>query len=102
MANNEPGNGRDPWKRDDDQPNDLDQIARYWQKRFEGILGGGGSGGRGGSGGAGGQAHAGIQYAAGHYAGPALALAVSDRDSRYRQYRGSERLQFFQGNVDGG
>ena len=54
MANNEPGNGRDPWKRDDDQPNDLDQIARYWQKRFEGILGGGGSGGRGGSGGAGG------------------------------------------------
>ncbi|HNP65336.1 MAG TPA: FtsH protease activity modulator HflK [Woeseiaceae bacterium] len=54
MAKNEPGNGRDPWKRDDDQPNDLDQIARYWQKRFEGILGGGGSGGRGVAGGAGG------------------------------------------------
>lgn len=55
MANNESGNGRDPWKRDDDQPTDLDQIARYWQKRFEGILGGGRSGG-GGSGGAGGVA----------------------------------------------
>ncbi len=56
MANNEPGNGRDPWKRDDDQPTDLDQIARYWQKRFEGILGKGrsGGGGAGGAGGAGG------------------------------------------------
>lgn len=54
MANNESGNGRDPWKRDDNQPNDLDQIARYWQKRFEGILGGGRGGGGGSSGGAGG------------------------------------------------
>lgn len=55
MANNEPGNGRDPWKRGDDQPTDLDQIARYWQKRFEGILGGGRSGdGGSGAGGAGG------------------------------------------------
>ena len=54
MANNESGNGRDPWKRDDNQPNDLDQIARYWQKRFEGILGGGRGGGGSGSGGAGG------------------------------------------------
>ena len=54
MANNDSGNGRDPWKRDDDQPNDLDQIARYWQKRFEGILGGGSGGGSGrASGGAG-------------------------------------------------
>ncbi len=51
MANNESGNGQDPWKRDDNGPNDLDQIARYWQKRFDSILGGGG--GRGPSSGAG-------------------------------------------------
>ncbi len=44
MANNDSGNGRDPWQRDE-QPNDLDQIARYWQKRFNKILGGGGGGG---------------------------------------------------------
>ena len=44
MANNESGNGHDPWKRDDNEPNDLDQIARYWQKRFDSILGGGGGG----------------------------------------------------------
>lgn len=51
MANNESGNGHDPWKRNDDQPMDLDQIARQWQKRFERILGGGGSGAAGASGG---------------------------------------------------
>ena len=50
MANNESGNGRDPWKRDDNEPTDIDQIARYWQKRFDRILGGGG-GGNGPSGG---------------------------------------------------
>ncbi len=49
MANNESGNGHDPWKRDDNEPNDLDQIARYWQKRFDSILGGGGGGGGGGA-----------------------------------------------------
>lgn len=42
MANNESGNGHDPWKRDDNEPSDLDQIARYWQKRFDSILSGGG------------------------------------------------------------
>jgi membrane protease subunit HflK len=52
MANNESGNGHDPWKRDDNEPNDLDQIARYWQKRFDSILGGGGGGGGAPSGGA--------------------------------------------------
>lgn len=51
MANNEPGNGHDPWKRDDDAPNDLDQIVKDWQRRFGSILGGGGSGGSGGGGG---------------------------------------------------
>jgi len=45
MANNESGNGRDPWKRSGGQPNDLDQVVKEWQKRFEKILGGGGSGG---------------------------------------------------------
>ena len=51
MANNDSGNGHDPWKRDDGEPNDLDQIVRDWQKRFGSILGGGGGvPGGGGSG----------------------------------------------------
>lgn len=50
MANNESGNGGDPWKRRGNKPNDLDQIVQHWQKRFGSILGGGGrrSGGSGG------------------------------------------------------
>lgn len=52
MAWNEDGNGKDPWKRDGDEPAELDQIVKDWQKRFGSILGGGG--GRGGAGGAGG------------------------------------------------
>jgi membrane protease subunit HflK len=47
MSWNESGNGKDPWKRKDDEPNDLDQIVQNWQKRLGAILGGGG-GGRGG------------------------------------------------------
>jgi len=50
MAWNEDGNGKDPWKRDGNQPNDLDQIVQEWQKKFGRILGGGGGGG-GGAGG---------------------------------------------------
>jgi len=50
MAWNEDGNGKDPWRRDGDQPNDLDQIVQEWQKKFSRILGGGGGGGGGGSG----------------------------------------------------
>ena len=50
MAWNEQGNGKDPWKRDGDEPNDLDQIVQDWQRRFSSILGGG-RGGGGGSGG---------------------------------------------------
>ncbi len=42
MAWNESGNGKDPWKRDDDGPNDLDQIVQNWQRRLGSILGGGG------------------------------------------------------------
>ncbi len=48
MAWNEPGNGKDPWKKGDDAPNDLDKIVQNWQRRLSGILGGGGSGGKSG------------------------------------------------------
>ena len=53
MAWNESGNGKDPWKRDGEEPIELDKIVQDWQRRFSGLFGGkGGSGG--GSGGAGG------------------------------------------------
>ncbi len=45
MAWNDSGNGKDPWKRDGEEPNDLDQIVQDWQRRFGRILGGGGRGG---------------------------------------------------------
>jgi membrane protease subunit HflK len=49
MAWNEDGNGKDPWKRGGEEPNDLDQIVQDWQKKFGSILGGGkGVGGAGG------------------------------------------------------
>jgi len=54
MAWNESGNGKDPWKRGDDEPNDLDKIVQDWQRRFGGLFGGGGGRGAGGGGGAGG------------------------------------------------
>ena len=54
MAWNEDGNGKDPWKQGGNEPNDLDQIAREWQKKFAGIFGGGGGGGGGAGSGAGG------------------------------------------------
>lgn len=44
MAWNEPGNGKDPWKRrdrDGDEPNDLDRIVQNWQRRLGGLFGGG-------------------------------------------------------------
>jgi len=50
MANNDSGNGHDPWKRDGGEPNDLDKIVQDWQKRFSSILGGGGGTGGGGAG----------------------------------------------------
>lgn len=52
MAWNESGNGKDPWKRDNEEPVDLDQIVKNWQRRLGGIFGG--AGGGGGSTGAGG------------------------------------------------
>jgi membrane protease subunit HflK len=51
MAWNEDGNGKDPWKRDGNEPAELDQIVRDWQKRFGSILGGGSGGPGGGAGG---------------------------------------------------
>ncbi|MDH3430991.1 MAG: FtsH protease activity modulator HflK [Gammaproteobacteria bacterium] len=54
MAWNESGNGKNPWKRDDEEPNDLDQIVRNWQKRFGTLFGGSGGGGGRGTVGAGG------------------------------------------------
>lgn len=53
MAWNDSGNGKDPWKRDGEEPIELDKIVQDWQRRFSGLFGGGGSG-RGASGGAGG------------------------------------------------
>ena len=53
MAWNESGNGKDPWKRDGDEPIELDKIVQDWQRRFGGLFGGG-SGSGGASGGAGG------------------------------------------------
>ena len=55
MAWNEPGKDKDPWKRGDEEPNDLDKIVQNWQKRLGALLGGGkrgsgrtATGGRGG------------------------------------------------------
>jgi membrane protease subunit HflK len=54
MSWNESGNGKDPWKRDDGKPTDLDQIVQNWQRRLSALLGGGGGGGRGAQGAGGG------------------------------------------------
>ena len=51
MAWNDNGNGKDPWKREDQEPNDLDQIVENWQRRLGALFGGGKSPGGGGSGG---------------------------------------------------
>lgn len=50
MAWNEPGNGKDPWKRESGEPNDLDKIVQNWQRRIGGLFGRGGGGGRTGGG----------------------------------------------------
>jgi modulator of FtsH protease HflK len=52
MAWNDSGNGSDPWKKGDREPNDLDQIVQNWQRKIRGLMGGGG----GGTGAAGGSA----------------------------------------------
>ena len=52
MAWNDGGNGRDPWKKEGGEPNDLDKIVQDWQRKLSGIIGGGrrrpGAGGSGG------------------------------------------------------
>ena len=50
MAWNESGNDKDPWKRDGEGPNDLDQIVQDWQRRFGSLFSGGGNPGGGASG----------------------------------------------------
>ncbi len=47
MAWNDSGNGKDPWKRDDDAPGDLDQIVKNWQRKLGGMAGGRKGGGTG-------------------------------------------------------
>ncbi|MGH8224247.1 MAG: FtsH protease activity modulator HflK [Woeseiaceae bacterium] len=49
MAWNEPGNGKNPWKKNGGEPNDLDRIVQNWQRRLSGIIGGGRGGPSGGS-----------------------------------------------------
>jgi len=49
MAWNDSGNGKDPWKKEDDQPTDLDQIVQNWQRKLSSITGGRRGGGGGGS-----------------------------------------------------
>ncbi len=52
MAWNDPDNGKDRWKKNGDQPNDLDRIVQNWQRRLAGLFGGsGGARGAGASGG---------------------------------------------------
>jgi len=41
MAWNDGGNGKDPWKREGDEPNDLDKIVQNWQRKLSSIVGGG-------------------------------------------------------------
>jgi membrane protease subunit HflK len=47
MAWNDSGNGKGPWNKDDQEPNDLDQIVKNWQNKIRSIIGGGGSGSAG-------------------------------------------------------
>lgn len=52
MGWNDPGNGKDPWKkRDGNEAADLDRIVRNWQRRLQAMFGGRGGGGRAGGGG---------------------------------------------------
>ena len=51
MAWNDSGNGKDPWKRDDGEPNDLDQIVQNWQRKLTSITGGRAGGGQSSAGG---------------------------------------------------
>ncbi len=41
MSWNDSGNGQDPWKGNNNQPDDLDKIIQGWQKKINAIIGGG-------------------------------------------------------------
>ncbi|HET6630441.1 MAG TPA: FtsH protease activity modulator HflK [Woeseiaceae bacterium] len=51
MAWNDPDIGKDRWKKNGEQPNDLDRIVQNWQRRLGGLFGGGSRGSGGSSGG---------------------------------------------------
>ncbi len=51
MAWNDSGNGKDPWNKKGQEPNDLDQIVQNWQRKIKSIIGGGGGAGGDASGG---------------------------------------------------
>ena len=41
MAWNDGGNGKDPWDKENNEPNDLDKIVQGWQRKLSGVVGGG-------------------------------------------------------------
>jgi membrane protease subunit HflK len=41
MAWNDPGDGKDRWKKNGGPPNDLDRIVQNWQRKLAALLGGG-------------------------------------------------------------
>ncbi len=49
MAWNEPGNGKDPWDKNKDEPIELDKIVQGWQRKLSGVVGGGRGGAAPGS-----------------------------------------------------
>lgn len=51
MGWNDSGNGKDPWKKEGNQPNDLDKIVQNWQRKLSGIVGGARGGSPGSAGG---------------------------------------------------
>ena len=91
MAWNEPGNGKDPWDKDGDQPNNLDEIVQGWQRKLSGVVGGGR--GRGGPSTAGGYVLIVLLI---------VAWGLTHRVRRHRQrHRGGQRPVPY-GNADGG
>ena len=59
MGWNDSGNGKDPWKKGGDEPNDLDKIVQNWQRKLRALVGGGSRSTGGTSGGGGGPSGAG-------------------------------------------
>lgn len=61
MAWNDSGNGKDPWKKDGGEPNDLDRIVQNWQRKLRGLFGGGARSSGGSSGASSGGSSGGLQ-----------------------------------------